>query len=334
MKFTELLLFAALLVTACSGKPDYPKDDPSPVQKEWRETYNGDLLLGLAGSYDNWESTGKLSTVIKWEGVSVFNGEYLRAGICLFLKMQDNPDSWMDGDVDYPSATVAFVTDDPFLPRTIPFTILQKAVRQQYDAMNSKGEVEKRFYVEPYKAVITNTALNVMLCRAFAYYRDHGCFPETIDSWDASYIRSTTKCPVDAAEVKAARDEAWKNAGVTESSSTKEKAVAIFNYGRDVWEYEGYYNSSKGAVGTIKAKAGNCCDMSHAIVAMARLSGIPARYFHAQCQYSSGVVGHVVSQLMVDDVWFMADATNNSNSFGEVRFTSYTGVEYLEDLQW
>ena len=127
-------------------------------------------------------------------------------------------------------------------------------------------------------------------------------------------------------------DAAWAKAGVTESSTVRQKATAIFNYARDEWEWENYYNTSKGAVGTINARGGNCCDLSHAVVAMSRLSGIPARYFHGQCQFSSGVIGHVVSQMFVDGEWLMADASNNSNSLGTVVFTGYTGLHYYEEL--
>ena len=65
---------------------------------------------------------------------------------------------------------------------------------------------------------------------------------------------------------------------------------------------------------------------------MARLSGIPARYFHAQCHYSSGYIGHVVSQIFVEGKWYMADASNDGNTFGNVKFTDYTGLHYYEEL--
>lgn len=333
MKKNLLFLTAAVIFCACGAKPE-EKPDPEPQPVEWRTTYNGGLLLGMASAYDTWKETGRLSTYIKWEGVNVPNSEFMRAGLSLMVKMLDEPDTWMKDDVTYPSASVSFVTDDPFLPREIPFDVLIQAVRKEYKVMQDGKELDLRFYIEPYKSVFTNSALNVMLCRAFAYYRDNEVFPQSVQTWDASYTRATRMCEVDAPEVKAARDAAWAAAGVNESSTDMQKAVAIFEFARDEWEYEDYYNTSKGAVGTIKAKAGNCCDMSHAICAMARLSGIPARYFHAQCLYSSGVIGHVVSQLLVDDVWYMADATNNANTFGKVRFTTYTNDELLEELQW
>ena len=95
-----------------------------------------------------------------------------------------------------------------------------------------------------------------------------------------------------------------------------DRAKAIFEYARDEWEWLNYNNTSKGAVGTIQDKGGNCCDLTHAIVAMSRAAGIPARYRHAQCQYASGVIGHVIAEIYVDGVWYPADASNNENTFG------------------
>ena len=165
-----------------------------------------------------------------------------------------------------------------------------------------------------------------------AYAKDNE-FPQAIGTWEASYTHATSNCDISSPVVKTARDAAWSKAGVTEASTVREKATAIFNYARDEWYWEDYSNTSKGAVGTINAKCGNCCDLSHAVVAMSRLSGIPARYFHAQCKYPSGTVwGHVVSQIFVEGEWLMADASNDSNSLGTVVFTSYTGLHYYESL--
>ena len=327
-----LAIVAGCKPSANPGGDEPVNPDPDPVVVEWRTTYNGKLVLGLAGAYDNWVEKGSLSTTVNWEGISIFQGEFLRAGLTNLLNMVDDPDGWMLEDVVYPEANVSYVTDNPFLPKQIPFSDFLKAARAEYAKMVTEGAVDARFSVEGYDSQMTNTALLVMVCRACAYFRDNEEFPETIDTWEASYIRSTSNSPIDDATVIATRHPAWKAAGVTEASTDREKAVAIFNYARDEWEWENYNNTKKGAVGTINAKAGNCCDMSHAICAMARLSGIPARYFHAQCHYSSGYIGHVISQIFVDNKWEFADATNNNNSFGEVQFTDYTGLHYYEEL--
>lgn len=106
---------------------------------------------------------------------------------------------------------------------------------------------------------------------------------------------------------------------VTKTLSTYEKAEAIFNWARDELEYEFYFNTRKGALGTITSGSGNCCDLSHAIVALARSIGIPARYVYGSCTFSSGTLGHVWAQLYVNGQWYNADASNNMNSFGVIR---------------
>lgn len=324
---TTLLCLAAL-VCGCT-KPVEPEPEPSV---DWKETYNGHLALCLADAYGQWERDDKLPAVIKWDGVSVFTAEYVRAGICLALQIIDKPEEWMKEDVTYPSATFSLTTDDPFIPQEVPFADFVKLLRVQYENMVGSHQVALNMQIPGYEPNLSTTGLAVMLCRAFAYFVDKESFPEKINTWEASYTHSSSNCDITSADVKTARDAAWAKAGVTESSSARDKAVAIFNYARDQWEWEDYYNTRKGAAGTIKAKGGNCCDLSHAVVAMARLSGIPARYFHAQCKFSSGYIGHVVSQLFVDGEWHMADASNNSNSFGTVVFNGYTGLHYYEDL--
>ena len=67
---------------------------------------------------------------------------------------------------------------------------------------------------------------------------------------------------------------------------------------------------------------------------MARLSGIPGRYFHAQCYYSSGIIGHVISQLFIDGEWVYADASNDSNKLGTVVFNGYESMHLYEELDF
>ena len=48
---------------------------------------------------------------------------------------------------------------------------------------------------------------------------------------------------------------------------------------------------------------------------MCRATGIPARYLHGQCYYSS-VEGHVIPEIYVDGKWWIADPTNNDSTWG------------------
>lgn len=106
---------------------------------------------------------------------------------------------------------------------------------------------------------------------------------------------------------------------VTKNLTTLEKATNIFNWVRDYVSYSFYYNTKRGAVGTLNSRIGNCVDLSHLMVALSRAAGIPARYVHADCQFSSGWYGHVWAQLYVNGKWINADASNNINGFGVIR---------------
>lgn len=334
--FTLLACTICIIAAGCTKSDSQgQKEEEKQPQIEWKETFNGKLVIALAGAYDQWESTGKLPTCVKWEGIDIFFNHQMRAGITLAVKMLDEPDGWFKKDISYPTATCSSTTaDEPFLPSVIPFAEFEQTLRTQNRNMLEKGAIDLYSQVAQYEPKLSSAALLTMICRAMAAWRDNGRFPENIYTWESSYTHSTNNCDITAAEVKEARDAAWQKAGVTESSTERQKAEAIFNYARDQWTWEDYYNTKKGAVGTIKTKGGNCCDLSHAVCAMARLSGIPARYFHAQCNYSSGVIGHVISQLFVDGQWYYADASNDSNTFGTVVFKGYTGLHYYESLEF
>ena len=103
--------------------------------------------------------------------------------------------------------------------------------------------------------------------------------------------------------------------------TTEEKAQAIYNYVRDEIDYSYYANSKYGATGTLKAGSGNCVDQASLVVALCRASNIPARYSHAKgCTFSSGLVtGHVWAQILVNGVWYSADATSVRNKLGNIQ---------------
>jgi hypothetical protein len=102
-------------------------------------------------------------------------------------------------------------------------------------------------------------------------------------------------------------------------TSDYSKAAAIFNWVRDHLSYSFYYDSQKGASGALSSRTANCCDTSHLVVALARAAGIPARYQHGTCTFSSGTYGHVWAQLYVGGKWYYADAVSDSNTFGNIK---------------
>ena len=158
-------------------------------------------------------------------------------------------------------------------------------------------------------------ACMVVLTRVFNFWvNKEGKWPESVSSWPASYLDAVRNCPKDDDLVKSTLAAALT--GLAADATPRQKAEAIFKYTRDEWEWENYMNTKKGALGTIREKGGNCCDLTHATLAMCRAAGIPARYLHGQCYFTSGVIGHVIPEIYVDGKWWICDPSNNSATFG------------------
>ena len=188
------------------------------------------------------------------------------------------------------------------------------------------------------------------LSRAVAFYGDNGIMPaytavrslsdattSNLNSKNtyknlAQFLTATTNCQVHNSQIKNLAAKLTK--GMT---SEKAKAKAIFNYVRDTISYSFYYDTRYGAVGTLNAGTGNCVDHAHLVVALSRAAGLPARYVHGTCTFSSGTYGHVWSQVLVGDTWTVADATSTRNSFGNVvnwNANSYSLNGYYIDLEF
>ena len=126
------------------------------------------------------------------------------------------------------------------------------------------------------------------------------------------YLKATKNCQVNNARIKSLAKQ------ITRGKKTRlGKAVAIFNWVRDRVGYKFYYNTRKGAVGTLNARSGNCVDTAHLLIALERAAGIPARYVHGKAKFRSGKwYGHVWAGVHVNGRWYKADATSSRNSFG------------------
>ncbi len=139
----------------------------------------------------------------------------------------------------------------------------------------------------------------------------------TVPAALAQYLKATTNCQSTNAQIVALSKSIISSAGAT---TTYAKAVAIFNWVRDNIGYSFYYNTKYGAVGTLKAKTGNCVDTTHLLIALERAAGIPARYVHGYCKFSSGSwYGHVWAEIYVGGKWYSADAISYRNSFGVIK---------------
>jgi len=139
------------------------------------------------------------------------------------------------------------------------------------------------------------------------------------NSTSYQYLKSTKNCQVNDSKIKSLATSLTKDT-TRSTNSSYQKAVKIFNWVRDKINYIFYYNTKNGAVGTLRNKTGNCVDITHLLVALSRSAGIPTRYAHGECKFSSGkTYGHVWAQLYVNNKWYSADASNSKNIFGTIK---------------
>ena len=137
----------------------------------------------------------------------------------------------------------------------------------------------------------------------------------TVSAALQQYLKPTANCQSNNPTIKALAESITKG-----STSQYTSAAKIFNWVRDHISYSFYYNTQKGALGTLKSRSANCADTTHLMVALERAAGITARYNHGSCRFSSGnVYGHVWAQVYVNGKWYYADGTSSRNSFGVVK---------------
>ncbi|HOQ19940.1 MAG TPA: pseudomurein-binding repeat-containing protein [Methanothermobacter sp.] len=163
------------------------------------------------------------------------------------------------------------------------------------------------------------------MSRILTFYKENYRLPKTVtikmvynqnqntNNELSQYLVATANCQVNDPSIQALASQLTR--GLT---SEWDKAKAIFNWVRDNIDYNFYYNTRYGAVGTLKYRTANCCDHAHLVVALARAAGLPARYVHGICTFSSGTYGHVWAQIYIGGTWYDADATSIRNSLGVI----------------
>ncbi|AXV39417.1 MAG: hypothetical protein CIT02_03365 [Methanobacterium sp. BAmetb5] len=173
-------------------------------------------------------------------------------------------------------------------------------------------------------------SLLYLYSRVVAFYGQNQYLPNyaTMKSWSSvvatepsvpaelkQYLQATTKCEVNDPRIIALAQSITSGA-----TSSYQKATLIFNWVRDNINYSYYYDSQKGAVGTLTSGSANCCDHSHLVVALSRAAGLPARYVHGYCYFTSSGnwYGHVFTQIYVNGQWYNADATSSRNTLGVI----------------
>ena len=191
-----------------------------------------------------------------------------------------------------------------------------------------------------------------LYCRVLSYYASNGKLPDSIDitTWAATmasvpgqaafgndfssyskFLVPTLNCPsTNATIISVAKTAMYYSAGAdggfADPKTTYEAMFNLMEYINDMTDYEFYMNSSRGALGVWRDRKGNCCDMAHLMNACARSLGVPGRYEHWNCTFSSSTIGHVFSAVLCPDApkpnqngengWLYADPVNNPNYLG------------------
>lgn len=332
-KFLFTLLAGSFLLLACGN--DKPVEPDGPDTPEFSlDSYNGHFAQAISGAYESFEKNGSLPVTVNVDGIKYTKAQYTLVACMLLESIQSSPDTWQEGEIDVLNAASGdeyrWNTYDPdtidlqhisYMASRILAFAKEKGSLPNYVTFPS-GDNSSPGYMPQLTMVVTKhdnlmnlRACMVVLARTINYYvTNGGKLPAEVSSWPSSYLEDVRNCPSGDPVVKAATDAAL--AKLAAGASEREKAEAIFAYARDEWEWENYMNTRKGAVKTINEKGGNCCDLTHATLAMCHCAGIPARYLHGQCYFSSGVIGHVIPEIYVDGKWWICDPSNNSATFG------------------
>lgn len=136
-----------------------------------------------------------------------------------------------------------------------------------------------------------------------------------IPSTMRKYLKETKYCQITNANIVYVATN-------LKGSTPYETGTKIFNWVRDNVDYSFYYRTKYGAANALKKRLGNCADQAHLIVALARTSGLPARYVRGTCKFvvSGNVYTHVWAQIWIKGRgWVTADSSSYLNSFGVIR---------------
>lgn len=319
-------LVCMLAICACTeantldGKePD--KEDPGFVVKGW----NGEFVAEMADAYKYFLENNKLPNDVTVEGIKYGRGKMVAASCKLLEKIVAEPETWQDEEVDFlenastPDNEKNNTLDINEMDLETFLVVIDKSYKyaEEHNGLFPNYCTVDANHKDPdgseYSTKMVINAIAVTLARIFDYYVTNNELPETFNVWHSDFLRSTVNCPIDDPVVVAKMEEILAG-----KKTDYEKAEAIFYYSLDEWEWVNYSNTSRGAVKTIQQNGGNCCDLSHAVVAMARAAGLPARYRHAQCKYkaSGSVIGHVMAEIYVDGRWYLCDPSSSGTTFG------------------
>lgn len=132
----------------------------------------------------------------------------------------------------------------------------------------------------------------------------------------SAYLVNTSKAPTNNATLQSVAKTGIAYGG--NPSNMYQASAHLMNYLNAKTSYSNYYNTQKGALKTWTSKCGNCCDLAHLAAACARSVGIPVRYKHGFCKFTSGLrCGHVwVEYWCGSSGWKTVDLVSGSNYLG------------------
>lgn len=309
------LFFLILTVVSCGESKNEFK----------ARSWNGYFVQEMSDSYEYFVEHNALPESITVDGVEYDKGKMFAASHKLLQKMVAEPKKWQRKTVEF-NDTLTFVAnekDNTLNVDEISLDDFAAITERAYKYAEEKGVFPKYCtviaeYLDPadssvYPTKMISDAMLVGFTRIFNHYVQTSELPQTISTWHSDFLRSTANCPKEDPVVVAMMEQIIKG-----KETTYDKAKALFEHALNEWEWVNYSNTSKGAVQTINDKCANCCDLSHALVAMGRAAGIPSRYRHAQCKYkkSGKVIGHVMAEYYVDGVWYLCDPSSTGTTFG------------------
>jgi len=291
-------------------------------------TFTGSELIGpFTQAYDYFLKEDLMPETIEICGETLKRGPYFELMHLMLTEISKGGDGWKthvftnikcrETNIDNSTKYNTYAPDSISLE-----TVLSLNERQYNYAKNNNNFFANYCSIDNTTFSLTRSI--VVTARVlYGYFKD-GKLPQVVSSWPSDFLRdivyhNTTSvtemtCSLQDPDVVAARDKA-----IAGKTTDMEKAVALFEFARNEWEWEDYYNTAKGAKKVINCKLGNCCDLTHGLIALARSAGIPARYVHGpETYYPSGNTwGHVWAELYVDGKWYVCDASNNECTFGK-----------------
>ena len=305
-----------------------PKEEKGFVVKGW----NGEFVREMADAYDYFLENNKMPTAVNVEGLDYGRGKMVAASCQILKKIIAEPETWQDQEVEF--LTTASTPDNE-KNNTLDIEEMDMqtflvVVDKIYDfAKENNGLFPNYCTIDPnhkdpdgstYSTKMVINSIFVTFARIFDYFVDNNALPEKFNVWHSDFLRPTVNCQSDSPVVIAMMEEITKG-----KTTDYDKAKALFEHALIEWDWVNYSNTSRGAVKTIQDGKGNCCDLSHAVVAMARAAGLPARYRHAQCKYKSSgsVIGHVMAEIFVDGKWYLCDPSSAGTTFGNHEAWSY-----------